>query len=131
MVKNPTFRHTEIEKAYFAKLNTNMLAKSLKRIEEIKLRIMNDLIKGSFNKNYQVRSHIEYWKLRAYLVEKGFMPNDYEFLWQHGPEKTSKLDRVIEGNYYCCQDCDRPLKFVNKSIPVIYCYWHRKRLFGV
>ncbi len=103
-----------------------MLAKSQKRIEELKLRIMNDINKGSFNKNYQVRSHIEYWKLRAYLVEKGFIPDDYEFLWKNGPENTSKLDRVIEGNYYCCRDCDRPMKFINRFIPVIFCYWQAK-----
>ncbi len=50
----------------------------------------------------------------------------YELLWHHDYNiKTNKLDKIIKGDYYCCRDCDGPMKFINKKILVMYCYFYK------
>lgn len=39
--------------------------------------------------------------------------------------ERNKLDKIIEGNYDCCRDCDSPMVFINKKIPVRYCYLYK------
>jgi hypothetical protein len=52
----------------------------------------------------------------------------YELLYHHDDNiKTNKLDKIIEGDYDCCKDCDRPMKFINKKTPVMYCYFYQNR----
>lgn len=123
--KKSPWKQCSQEKAYFKVLNQNMLQKSEKRLADIKKRISNDVAKGSLNRNYQIRSHLEYKQLIDYCQEIG-IPAEYEFLWCHGDQKTAKLVKIIEGDYYCCPDCDKPMAFKNSLVPVIYGYFSRK-----
>ncbi len=57
---------------------------------------------------------------------KSYDMKGYELLYHHDDNiKTNKLDKIIEGDYYCCRDCDRPMKFINKKIQVMYCYFYK------
>jgi len=120
-----------VEENYFDLLNMKMIEKSNKRIDEIVKRIQNDVSKNNFKKFYQVKSFIEYKKIKEFV--KTLNINGYEFLWCNSANdgeilKMNKLEKIIEGNYYCCQDCDTPMSFVNKKTQVIYCYFYKKIL---
>jgi hypothetical protein len=124
--KKPSYKISEIEKNYFKALNTKMEDKSLNRIYNIKLRIKNDLDKNSFPKKYQIKSMSEYKIIKKFcetLDMKG-----YELLWCNDENglKMNKLDKIIEGDYDCCKECDRPMIFINKKVPIIYCYFYKK-----
>ena len=120
-----------VEENYFDLLNMKMIEKSNKRIDEIVKRIQNDVSKNNFKKFYQVKSFIEYKKIKEFVKKLNI--NGYEFLWCNSANdgeilKMNKLEKIIEGNYYCCQDCDTPMSFVNKKTQVIYCYFYKKIL---
>ena len=117
--------HTNyIQKEYFKKLNINMIKKSQERIENIKRRIINDINKNSFNKKYQIKSFYEYKLIKDFC--KSYDMKGYELLYHHDDNiKTNKLDKIIEGDYDCCKDCDRPMKFINKKVLVMYCYFYK------
>jgi hypothetical protein len=122
--KKPHYKINRIEKDYFKTLNNNMLIKSNKRIDNIKKRIINDVNKNSFNKKYQINSLIEYEIIKEFTKTSNI--KEYELLYCGDNELTmNKLDKIIEGKYDCCRDCDRPMIFINKKIPVIYCYFYK------
>jgi hypothetical protein len=87
------------------------------------------LNKNSLDKKYQIRSFDEYYKLKEFC--KTLDAKGYEFLWCHdGNEvKTNQLYKIIEGNYFCCKDCDRPMKFISRPVLVKYGYFHKKNDF--
>jgi len=120
--KKPFYKVSQVEKNYFKVLNTKMEDKSLNRIYNIKLRIKNDLDKNSFTKKYQIRSMSEYIIIKKFcetLDMKG-----YELSWHNDNElKMKRLDKIIEGNYDCSKECYRPMIFINKMVPIIYCYF--------
>ena len=58
------------EKNYFLILNKNMIKKTEKRVDEIKNRISNDIVKNNFNKKYQIKSFIEYKLIKALSKDK-------------------------------------------------------------
>jgi hypothetical protein len=93
----------------------------LKRIADIKSRIKKDLDKNCLNKKYQIKSRIEYDNIRKWceiIDMKG-----HKLLWHHDRNlMINKLDKIIEGNYFCCKECDSPMIFVNQKVPVMYCY---------
>ena len=113
-----------IEKKYFKIINDNMIKKSTKRISDIKERIIKDIKKNNFTKKYQITSLYEYNCIKDYINELDIDIN-YELLWCHGDQQMNKLDKIIEGDYTCCRDCDRPMKFINKKTYVIYCYFSK------
>ena len=112
------------EKRYFKVLNENMINKSLKRIEGIKIRIKNDSIQGTLDKKYQIKSYIEYEIIKDYC--KNVVPNYNLFFCQDLNVKTNVLDKIIKGDYSCCKGCDTPMKFINKQNNVLYCYLSKK-----
>jgi len=98
-----------------------MIKKSEKRINEIKNRILNDILKNSFNKKYQIKSFIEYKLLKAFCEILDI--KNYELLWcnyfnNEQQLKMNKLVKIIEGEQLgcsCCKDCDRPMTFKNEK----------------
>jgi hypothetical protein len=48
----------------------------------------------------------------------------YELLWYHDCNgvKSNQLYKIIEGDYSWCRDCDRPMTFDQRQVPVKYCY---------
>jgi len=109
-----------------------MIKKSEKRVDEIKNRISNDIAKNNFNKKYQIKSFIEYKLIKAFCETLDI--KKYELLWcnsfNNDPQlKMNKLVKIIEGNYYCCKDCDRPMKFINEKTNVLYCYFNDKNKY--
>ena len=112
------------EKRIFNNLNKNMINKSLIRIEEIKKRIINDVNKNNFNKKYQIKSFIEYEIIKDYCKKN---IQKYNLYYMHDDTiEMNKLDKILRGDYYCCRDCDTPMKYINKKIPVMYCYLYNK-----
>ena len=112
------------EKRHFRMLNENMTKKSTDRINTLKERISNDLLKKTFDKKYQVNSHIEYKILREYIDT---LNSNYELLWVYDNKvHKNKLDKIYRGDYSCCRSCDSHMIFVNKNIPVIHCYLYKK-----
>ena len=115
---------SRIEKDYLKKLSIKRDDKSLRRIADIKLRIINDLNKNNFNKKYQIQSLSEYDMIKEFC--KSLDLKGYELLWHHDSDvKTNKLVKIIEGDYFCCHDCDTPMTFINKMVPVMYCYLYK------
>ena len=102
------------------------MKKSNKRIDIIKSRITNELSKNNVKKYYQIKSYIEYKQLKSFVNELGI---NYELLWCNPDSelKMNKLEKIIGGYYYCCcTECDRPMTYINKKIPLLYCYLHEK-----
>lgn len=110
------------EKEYLKNLSKKRDDKSLKRIAEIKSRIVNDLNKNTFDKKYQIQTIHEYNLIKDFfetLDGKG-----HELLWYHGDLKRNQLCKIIQGNYRCCRDCDTPIKFITRQVDVKYCYFY-------
>jgi hypothetical protein len=122
--KKDYYRMSRIEKEYLKNLSIKRDDKSLKRVAEIKLRIVNDLNKNCVNKKYQIQSFYEYNMIKDFC--KTIDTKGYELLW-HGDSsvKRNQLYKIIEGNYDCCKDCDRPMTFVERKVPVKYCYFYK------
>ncbi len=110
------------DKEYLKTLTIRMEDKALKRIADIKTRLQNDLTKNSFMRKYQIKSRYEYNSIKEFC--KSLDMKGYELLWHNDMNgiKTNKLDKIIEGNYFCCRECDTPMTFINKMVPVMYCY---------
>jgi hypothetical protein len=126
--KIPGWIKCPVETKYFKILNDNMIKNSQKRIENIKIRITNDINKNNFTKKYQINSRDEYNILVDFY--KTLNIDKYELLWCNDMNlERNKLDKIIEGDYDCCRDCDRPMVFVNKKIPVRYCYFYKSFAF--
>ena len=124
--KKPHYKMSEVEKNYFKLLNVKMNDKSANRISHIQDRIIKDISNNCFNKKYQVKSIGEYKYIKKFIEDRKI--TNYEFLWCHGEEKMNKLDKIIEGDYDCCRDCDRPMIFINKKVSVIYCYFYKSNI---
>ena len=120
---------SRIEKDYFRVINENMINKSSKRIDDIKVRIKNDISKNIFNKKYQIKSIFEYKIIKDFCQSLDI--NYYELCWCNDDNdlKMNKLKKIIEGNYYCCRDCDSPMTFINGKTNVLYCYFNDKRKY--
>jgi len=124
--KKDYYKMSRIEKDYLKKLSIKRDDKSLRRISDIKLRIINDLNKNNFNKKYQIQSLSEYDMIKEFC--KSLELKGYELLW-HGDEhgvKRNQLYKIIEGNYDCCKDCDKPMTFISRQVLVKYCYFYKK-----
>ena len=63
--KKDYYRMSRIEKEYLKNLSIKRDDKSLRRVVEIKLRIVNDLNKNNFNKKYQIQLFCEYNMIRV------------------------------------------------------------------
>ena len=63
--KKDYYRISRIEKEYLKNLSIKRDDKSLRRVVEIKLRIVNDLNKNNFNKKYQIQLFCEYNMIRV------------------------------------------------------------------
>jgi RNA polymerase-binding transcription factor DksA len=119
--KKDIHKMSRVEIVYLKKLRMKRDDKSSRRVEDIKLRIVNDLNKNSFNKKYQIQSFWEYNIIREWC--KKIDTKGYELLWHEDANvKRNQLYKIIEGNYYCCKDCDRPITFISRQVPVKYCY---------
>lgn len=126
--KKNYYRMSRIEKEYLKNLNIKRDDKSLRRVADIKLRIVNDLNKNCFNKKYQIQSFCEYNMIKEWC--KTIDMKGYELLW-HGDcngVKRNQLYKIIEGDYSCCRDCDRPMTFISRQVPVKYCYLYKNRI---
>ena len=125
--KKDYYRMSRIEKEYLKTLSIKRDDKSLKRVADIKLRIVNDVNKNNFTRKYQIKSHHEYESIKEFC--KTINTKGYELLLHHDENglKMNKLDKIIEGDYSCCKDCDRPMKFINKKTAVIYCYFYKNK----
>lgn len=121
------YKMHSVEKGYLKYLSIKMDDKSLKRIADIKLRIIKDINKNTFNRKYQIKSHHEYKIIKEFC--KTLDMKEYELLWHHDENglKMNKLDKIIEGDFYCCRDCDSPMTFINKKTNVIYCYFYKNK----
>jgi hypothetical protein len=122
--KKPVYKINRIEKDYFKTLSIRMEDKSNKRITDIQRRILNDISKNIYNKKYQIKGLTEYEFIKKWserVDTKG-----YELLWHHDETglQMNKLDKIIEGDYIC----DKPMIFINKKSPVIYCYFTKKNI---
>jgi hypothetical protein len=114
---------SKVEKEYLKYLSIKRDDKSLKRITNIKLRIVNDLNKNCFNKKYQIQSFNEFNMLKEFC--KTIDTKGYELLWcENNCVKRNQLYKILKGDYYCCKSCDRPMTFVSKQVPVKYCYFN-------
>ena len=117
-----------VENKYFTILNNNMIKNTHTRIESIKSRIINDINKNNFTKKYQIQSAIEYNLLSEFYKTLHIQhSNKYNLSWCHDMNiNRNKLDKIYDGVYDCCRDCDIPMSFTNKKIPVRYCYFSKK-----
>jgi hypothetical protein len=120
--KKDYHRMNRIEKEYLKNLSIKRDDKSLIRVEKIKLRIINDLNKNIFNKKYQIQSFYEYNMIKDLC--KTIDMKGYELLRcnDNNDIKKNQLYKIIEGDYLCCRDCDTPMKFISRQVPVKYCY---------
>jgi hypothetical protein len=131
----PLWKISRIENEYLKILSVKRDDKSLKRVENIKLRIANDLNKNCFDKKYQIQCFNEYNVLKEFCETIDMKA--YELLWHHDGKgvKRNQLYKIIEGDYFCCKDCDRPsegrsvvqmttrpMTFISRQVPVKYCY---------
>jgi len=124
-VKKDYYRMSTIEKEYLKNLSIKRDDKSLRRVSDIKLRIKNNLNKNCFNKRYQIQSFYEYNMIKDFC--KTIDTKDYELLWHDDYNfKRNQLYKIIEGDYFCCKDCDRPMEFIQRQVPVKYCYLSKK-----
>ena len=123
--KKDYYKMSKIEKEYLKYLSIKRDDKSLKRIAEIKLRIVNDLNKNCFNKKYQIQSFNEFNILKEWC--KTIDTKGYELLWcaDINGVKRNQLYKILEGDYYCCKSCDGPMTFVSRQVPVKYCYLYK------
>lgn len=105
---------SRIEKDYFRVINENMINKSSKRIDDIKVRI---------------KSIFEYKIIKDFCQSLDI--NYYELCWCNNDNdlKMNKLNKIIKGNYYCCRDCDSSMTFINGKTNVLYCYFNDKRKY--
>jgi len=123
--KKDYYKLSRIEKDYLKTVSIKRDDKSLRRVADIKLRIVNDLNKNCFNKKYQIQTLCEYNLIKDFCKTKDM--KGYELLW-HGDingVKRNQLYKIIEGNYFCCKDCDRPMTFISRQVPVKYCYFYK------
>ena len=119
------------EKQYLNKIANLSIEKSNKRINNIKLRMINDITKNKINSGrypyYQINNLFEYNILKKYIED---FTSHYELLWCNitntnvimPTQLMNKLEKIIGGRKYCCVDCDYKMKFINKKIYCIYCY---------
>lgn len=119
--KKPTSKLSKIETCYFNLLNNNTNIKSQNRINNLKIRIQKDIEKNIFTKKYQIKSFFEYKIIEDFV--KMLEVKEYKLLFEKNKNgfEMNKLDKIIEGDYYCCRDCDTPMRFINKKTPVLYC----------
>ena len=113
----------QIDINYLNKINANMINKSKKRVDDIKIKIQKDISKNNFTKMYQIKSFIEYKQIRDYC--KTFDLKDHTPAWCNDKNglKMNKLEKIIVGNYFCCRECDTPMTFINKKIDIMYFYF--------
>jgi len=125
--KKDIHKMSRCEIVYLKNLTIKRDDKSLRRVAEIKLRIVNDLKKNCFNKKYQIQTFCEYNMIKEWC--KTIDTKGYELLWHHdcNDVKTNQLYKIIEGDYFCCKDCDRPMTFVSRQVPVKYCYFYKNK----
>jgi ABC-type phosphate transport system auxiliary subunit len=110
---------SKAEKYYFKMLNENMIKKSSKRVEDIKVRIKNDIYNKIFNKKYQIQSTLEYMLINEYFYTLNIQK--YKLSWCHADtgitrNKLSKIIEAYSGN---------PMKFINEKSLVMYCYFSK------
>lgn len=118
-----TNRTSKPEERYFKKINENMVLKSIKRIDDIKERILNDVSKNCYNRKYQIQNEMEYKIIKEYVIQLNI--HNYNMLWHHDMIITrNKLFKIIQGDYSCC---DTPMKFINIKKPVMYCYFYKSK----
>ena len=125
--KKDYYKMSGAEKEYLKTLSIKRDDKSLRRIANIKLRIVNDLNKNNFNKKYQIQSFNEFNMLKEFC--KTIDTKGYELLWCHDDNgvKRNELYKIIEGDYAtCCRSCGSPMTFVSRKVPVKYCYLYKK-----
>ena len=111
--KKDIYKMSRYEIVYLKNLSIKRDDKSLRRVAEIKLRIVNDLKKNNILK--------EWCKT---IDTKG-----YELLWcaDINGVKRNQLYKILEGDYYCCKSCDGPMTFVSRQVPVKYCYFYKNK----
>lgn len=125
--KKDIHKMSRVEIVYLKKLSIKRDDKSLRRVADIKLRIVNDLNKNSFNKKYQIQSFCEYNMIKEWC--KTIDTKGYELLWHADANvKRNQLYKIIEGKYsFCCRECDRPMTFISRQVPVKYCYFYKNK----
>ena len=125
--KKDFHKMSRYEIVYLKNLSIKRDDKCLKRVADIKLRIVNDLNKNIFNKKYQIQSFCEYNMIKEWC--KTIDTKGYELLWhcdQNGL-KRNQLYKIIEGDDYCCKDYYRPMTFISRQVPVKYCYLYKDK----
>lgn len=116
--KKDYYKMSRIEKDYLKKLSIKRDDKSLRRIADIKSRIINDLNKNNFNKKYQIQSFSEYNMIKEFC--KSLDLKGYELLWHHDEHnvKRKQLYKIIEGG-------DKPMTFISRQVLVKYCHFYK------
>jgi hypothetical protein len=115
---------SRVEIVYLKNLSIKSDDKSLRRVADIKLRIVNDLKKNNFNKKYQIQTFCEYNMIKEW--SKTIDTKGYELLWHEDANvKTNQLYKIIEGDYSCFKERNRPMTFISRQVPVNYCYFYK------
>lgn len=112
---------------YLEKSEKRMLENSAKRVEDIKIRMKKDVDiskQQAKNKLYQIQSHHEFRQLQKFCKDEFSF---FELLWKYDENgvQTNQVDKIIEGDFYCCRDCGYHATIKNKKTPVLYCYFHK------
>ena len=67
------------------------------------------------NKKYQIQGYHAYKKISAELTALNIK---HELIT--GDLLMSALETIVGGHYFCCYDCDTPISYYNKYVPVMY-----------
>jgi hypothetical protein len=117
--------YTDLPKCHQESLTNavqNRDKKSAKRIANIKSRIISDINKNCFNKNYQVQCVKEYEILKEFC--KTIDTKDFTLEWcvYDTNITTNQIYKILLNN------CSwKHMIFMTRQEPVMHCYFYKKR----
>jgi RNA polymerase-binding transcription factor DksA len=93
-----------------------MQANTSKHITAVISNIKSYMASANLNhKKYQIQGYHAYKKISSELTASNIK---HELIT--GDLQMSELELIVGGQYFCCYDCDTPISYYNKHVPVMY-----------
>lgn len=113
---NSLYPNAEKDKYIIARHASATVINTQKHIDTVLTQIKKHIASANSNsKKYQIQGYYSYKKISAELTALNIK---HELII--GNLQMSALESIIGGHYFCCYECNTPVSYHNKYVPVMY-----------
>ena len=113
---NSLYPNAAKDKRIISRYAVATAANTQKHIDIVLTQIKKHITSANLNnKKYQIQGYHAYKKISSELTALNIK---HELIT--GDLLMSALETIVGGHYFCCYDCDTPISYYNKYVPVMY-----------